>query len=308
MKHTLIATSLALVGSVAHAYTLSALLPASNNGSGWTGSSAPTQIISAPSGAAGENEWFSRYAMGNGDAGFNIDASLLAQLKHAPLQQDNGAGLIATGSTVRVSFLGTGAARDSWLFLAHAGNTPFNATDFWAPIYASGGSNQLAGYNPLSSANTLFQTRGGCSYAQAKAGNQCAPGQIGQSREISGLTAGDSLVFGLQASVLHYQADRIHYPDTHYFFSGETINNIDPLGWSDGRIHTKALKLGAGRYLVGFEDSWGGGDQDYNDNLFLFEGVSASVDTPPTGQLPLPGSAGLALLGLGLLGGIQRRR
>ena len=60
----------------------------------------------------------------------------------------------------------------------------------------------------------------------------------------------------------------------------------------------------AGVY-IGFEDLYGGGDMDYNDNQFLF----TNVGTPtPTGVTPEPSS--FLLLGTGILGaaGAVRRK
>lgn len=300
MKTKLLTLGLLLLASTTQAFTVSNLFDASTNGSGWEGATADSQIIKASS-----NEWFSRYTINNGDSEYNINASILAEFKNAPLQE-NGVGLVATSSTIRATFLGTGAARDSFLFLAQAGSASLNTSAFWNPVYNSGGTNNLNTYNPVNSSNMLFETRGGCTYAEAKAGNTCTPTNLGQSREISGLTAGDNLIFGLQALVLNYNADNIHYTNTNYFFSGQASNNKDAKNWNDGKVHTKVINLGDNKYLVGFEDIWGGGDGDFNDNVFLFEGVSSTIDIPPV-TVPEPNLLGLFLMGLLLLGVVRYR-
>ena len=307
MRYSLIiAGGLSLLSSITQAYSISNLYDASTNGSGWAGETANSHIIATPGATPGTNEWFSRYTLGNGDDAFNIDADILGLFKNAPLQNTSGASLSAASESVRVTFLGTGAARNSVLFLAQQGNELLDSAAFWNPVYASGGTNNLASYNPVNDSNRLFETRGGCEYAQAKAGNSCVPDNLGQSRVISGLAAGDSLVFGLQALVLHYNSDNIHYPNTNYFFSGDAVNNRDSRGWNDGQVHTKILNLGSNRYLVGFEDIWGGGDRDFNDNIFLFEGVVADIPIPPL--VPVSEPSSLPLLGMLLAGLLWLRR
>lgn len=301
----LVASSLLLASSVAQAYVVSDLHYASTNGSGWDGQTASHQIIATPGATPGTNEWFSRYTIGNGDSQFNIDETILGEFRNAPLQGNTGANLISVSDSVRVTFLGTGAARNSVLFLAQEGSAALDQDGFWDPIYASGGTNNLGSFNPVNGANKLFETRGGCEYAQAKAGNSCVPTNLGQSRVISGLTAGQNLIFGLQALVLHYNADNIHYPNTNYFFSGAAANNQDDRNWNDGQIHVKVLNLGSNHFLVGFEDIWGGGDRDFNDNVFLFEGVDSDLDIPDPVLVDEPGT--LPLLGM-LLGALVWRR
>lgn len=301
MKFKLLASCLLLASSATQAFTVSGLFDASTNGTGWDGTTADSQIIATPGATPGTNEWFSRYTINNGEEEFNIDSSILSEFKNAPMQNQNGAGLKAASSTVRVTFLGTGAARDSFLFLAQAGAATFDVNSFWNPVYNAGGTNNLSTYNPVNTGNSLFETRGGCTYAEAKVGNTCVPTNLGQSREISGLNIGDNLIFGLQALVLHYNADNVHYPNTNYFFSGEAANNTDARGWNDGRVHTKALNLGNNKYLVGFEDIWGGGDNDFNDNVFLFEGIETTIDIPDPVEVPEPSTLALLLLGLALV-------
>lgn len=247
---------------------------------------------------ANNNEWFSRYSS-------NLTAADLQAFKNAP-GNANGVDLTATSTTVTVTYLGTGATRDSNLFLAFAGNGAFNTANFWNPIYASGGTNNLGTYNPVNASNALFETRDGCSFAQAKAGNTCVATEIGRSREMTNVVVGSNMVFGLQALPLVYNGGgtNINLPNTQYFFTGKNANNTDARGWADSSFHAKVLQISADEYLVGFEDMWLGrgttSDRDYNDMVFLFKGVSAPVPEAETSLM--------LLSGLGLMAGVIARR
>ena len=104
------------------------------------------------------------------------------------------------------------------------------------------------------------------------------------------INAGDQLVFyinspdGLFASIASYSDDKVN----HGYVTTYTGGNFG---------------IPAGLF-VGLEDLKGGGDLNYNDDTFVFTGVSA----PSIAATPEPGS--LALLGTGTLSllGMARRR
>jgi hypothetical protein len=105
--------------------------------------------------------------------------------------------------------------------------------------------------------------------------------------------AGQEIVFGIYV----YDQGRGRY---YTYYSGSASNNPDGVG------HVQLWKIADGRYgiRVGFEDLYGGGDQDYNDLIFEVSGVTHMV-TPEPVTIVLLGSG---LMGLGGAGLARRRR
>jgi len=105
-----------------------------------------------------------------------------------------------------------------------------------------------------------------------------------------GRVAGDELIFGI----------RVLSDSNREYFMGPAGRNPDNFLHNivDGPMVHPTLGNG---YRVGFEDLFGGGDQDYDDNVFFFQGGIRQ-------QVPEPGTLALLAMGLGGLRIARRRR
>jgi hypothetical protein len=92
--------------------------------------------------------------------------------------------------------------------------------------------------------------------------------EVGRHVTVGPFPAGEELVFGISMPGLT-------------FLMGPASRN------PDGIAHAEVRETGVGTFLVGFEDQFGGGDRDYDDNVFQFTGNLAPTKPPPAGA-PTP--------------------
>ena len=88
--------------------------------------------------------------------------------------------------------------------------------------------------------------------------------EVGKHVTVGPFPAGEELVFGI--TMLDSGAT---------FFMGPPSRN------SDGIAHADVNETGVRTFVVGFEDVFGGGDRDYDDNVFQFTGNLAPNKPPP---------------------------
>ena len=87
--------------------------------------------------------------------------------------------------------------------------------------------------------------------------------EVGKHVTLGPFPAGRNLVFGITF---------VDGGET--FFMGPASRN------PDGIAHADVTETGVRTFLVGFEDVFGGGDRDYDDNVFLFTGNLAPTRPP----------------------------
>jgi hypothetical protein len=101
--------------------------------------------------------------------------------------------------------------------------------------------------------------------------------EVGKHVTVGPFPAGEELVFGITMP---------NDPNHETFLMGPARRN------PDGIAHADVTETGERTFLVGFEDQFGGGDRDYDDNMFQFTGNLAPNRPPrvgdPTRTTPTP--------------------
>jgi len=132
-------------------------------------------------------------------------------------------------------------------------------------LFATGGSVDIV----VQPGTAAFTSRLFLQHPDGTRTNVALNTEVGKHVTVGPFPAGQELVFG------------ISMPPDHTFLIGPASRN------PDGIAHAEVTETGARTFRVGFEDVFGGGDRDYDDNVFQFTGNLAPNRPPPAGD-PTP--------------------
>jgi hypothetical protein len=156
-------------------------------------------------------------------------------------------------------------------------STPANAAIIGGQLFSTGENIQvrvLGGTAAITSYLSLYSPE-----VQYIATNQ----EVGRVIDLGSFPKGEELIFGINAN-------------GNIFRTGPGSRN------SDGIAHAGVTFLAPNVAQVGFEDLWGGGDRDYDDNNFVFSGgISATQNVPEPSLL-------LGFLGLSAFAAHAKRK
>lgn len=199
-----------------------------------------------------------------------------------------GESFIALGGSVTVRYLGSSAAYFNTMQWFRDG--------YGAVNYRAGANSNTVDYSNSGSVEDLFYNKNGYRLDGTPVGESI----VGTTVTLGGgysFAAGQEVVLGL---FVHNEADPgpggvnwyTQDADDYTYFSGPQTRN------RDNRFHLQITDLGGGtfRFRGGWEDTFNGGDADYNDVMFEISGVTVTPE-PVSMALMATGLAGLAGFG-----------
>ncbi len=189
--------------------------------------------------------------------------------------------------------------------IAHVKAASISYADQGAPVqntytFTATTTGYIGAYFQSSSAsytNTLSLLVNGVVTPQSSMGvlnNQTS--DMGDYVNLGYVNAGDILTFQLKV------LDTGDIWNSNSAFNADGMNHVYSTGFSGDM----ALGVPAGTY-VGFEDIYGGGDFDYNDQAFIFTNISTLAEKHIS-PVPEPETYAMLLIGLGLVAFTVRSR
>lgn len=201
-----------------------------------------------------------------------------------------GLSFISNGGSVSVRYLGSSAAYFNTLQWFTGG--------YGAVNYRPSPNDNTVDYNNSGYVINLFYNQNGYILGS---GTPVTASNVGDVVELGAIPMGQEILLGLFVHNEYFNGSSpnpdwlTQDADDYTYFSGPDIRN------RDNRFHLAITDLGGGTFQFegGWEDIFGGGDEDYNDVIFQISGVSVT---------PEPMSMALVGTGLAGLAGFARRR
>lgn len=199
-----------------------------------------------------------------------------------------GEKFLALGGSVTVRYIGSSAAYFNTMQWFQGG--------YGAVNYRAGANSNTVDYSNSGTVEDLFYNQNGYRLDGTPV-SATAPGTVVTLGGGYNFAAGEEVLFGL---FVHNEPEpgpgginwKTQDEDDYTYFSG-------PMGRNrDNRFHLLVTDLGGGTYQFrgGWEDTFAGGDQDFNDVIFEISGVTVTPE-PVSMALMATGLAGLAGIG-----------
>lgn len=199
-----------------------------------------------------------------------------------------GERFLALGGSVTVRYIGSSAAYFNTMQWFRGG--------YGAVNYRAGANSNTVDYSNSGTVDDLFYNKAGYRLDGTPV-SQTPDGTVVTLGGGHSFAAGEEVLFGL---FVHNEYEpgpggvdwMTQDADDYTYFSGPMARN------RDGRFHLLVTDLGGGTYQFrgGWEDTFDGGDEDFNDVIFEISGVTVTPE-PVSMALMATGLAGLAGVG-----------